>query len=576
MTDRELYQPPPLPADDLAPPEPTVVTPTRQVARHSKRSARSGLQNWLANGGWMIPLALAVVSIPPLLMIIRLAAHSGVYSNWGDGAANELSVQNAVGLHQTVGPYDRFGWFHPGPMLFYLQAIPYTLMDWNGAALPLGSGLINLVAGLWIVALVGRRAGGKAALGTAALVCVFEAAFGATDIVNVWGPTLIILPAALFLVLSADAAAGGLWSLVGVVAVGTYLLQTDIGTGSAVLVGLLFAVSARLVVWWRARSFHQSLRTAVRPGVVAVVVGLVLWAPPFWQQITGNPGNLARVAKFFRTHNGHHSTHQAFAALSSGMLDPHIGLSADAGSTHHHGELALLLVGIAGLAAFCWWRRQWLACAMAALILPVAAAYFLSLRQADGTLFGYLVWWSFSFTLVAAIALVICVTSPGRPLIPGLTWNGRARLAGSIVIAGCAVAACWRLAGPAHRFNPGGGYGNVTQATLAVERLLPANAHRVLVCVASGQAWPSSAGVVADLRKDGFDARVNPYWLFVFGDELAPSGREGTAVVLQSVGTRPPQLSVGPVRTGTGGDLNIQVFQPPQGYVSAAQCPPVA
>ena len=171
----------------------------------------------------MPALALVIAAIPPLLLIGPLVTHGGVYSNWGDVAANELSVQNAVHLHQAVGPYDRFGWFHPGPMLFYLLAIPYALMDWNGAGLEVGTALINLAAAIGIVALVARRAGGKAALGTAAIVCAFEFALGPTHITNPWGPEVIVVPAALFFVLSADLAAGAVWSLVGAVAVGSFL-----------------------------------------------------------------------------------------------------------------------------------------------------------------------------------------------------------------------------------------------------------------------------------------------------------------------------------------------------------------
>ena len=168
-------------------------------------------------------LALAIVAIPPSPVIGPLVTHHGVYSNWGDVAANELSVQNAAHLHQAVGPYDRFGWFHPGPMFFYLLAIPYVLMDWNGAALEVGAGLINLAAAVGIVGLVARRAGGKAALGTAAVVCAFEFALRAPHITNSWGPEVIVLPAALFFVLCADLAAGAVWSLVGAVAVGSFL-----------------------------------------------------------------------------------------------------------------------------------------------------------------------------------------------------------------------------------------------------------------------------------------------------------------------------------------------------------------
>ena len=271
----------------------------------SPRLSRVG--GWFTAGHWMSVLALVIVVIPPLLVIGPQVTHAGVYSNWGDVAANELSVQNAAHLHQAVGPYDRFGWFHPGPMLFYLLAIPYVLMHWNGAALEVGAALINLVAAVGIVGLVARRAGGKAALGTAAILCAFEFVRGVAYIPNAWGPEVIVLPAVLFFVLCADLAAGGVWSLVGAVVVGTFLVQTEIGTGSAVVIGLGLAGCVRIVDWRVHGTLRPSLRNSRRAVLAALGVGAVLWAPPVWQQVTNSPGNLGVVTNYFLHTNGHHS-----------------------------------------------------------------------------------------------------------------------------------------------------------------------------------------------------------------------------------------------------------------------------
>ena len=333
----------------------------------------------------MSVLALVIVVIPPLLVIGPQVTHAGVYSNWGDVAANELSVQNAAHLHQAVGPYDRFGWFHPGPMLFYLLAIPYVLMHWNGAALQVGAALINLVAAVGIVGLVARRAGGKAALGTAAILCAFEFVRGVPYIPNAWGPEVIVLPAVLFFVLCADLAAGAVWSLVGAVVVGTFLVQTEIGTGSAVVIGLGLAGCVRIVEWRVHGKLRPSLRNSRRAVLVALGVGAVLWAPPFWQQVTNSPGNLGVVTNYFLHTNGHHSPGVAFSALAGGLLDPLPGLVGDRGIIHPtDAGLVLLLFAVGALAVICWLRRQWFACALAAGILPVAAVCLLSLERVEG------------------------------------------------------------------------------------------------------------------------------------------------------------------------------------------------
>ena len=115
----------------------------------------------------------------------------------------------------------------------------------------------------------------------------------------------------------------------------------------------------------------------------------------------------------------------------------------------------------------------------------------------------------------------------------------------------------------------------MTAASAALERALPPQAHRLLVCVTSDAAWPTSAGVVANLRKDGYDARVNAPWLHIFGQQLAASGQETEAIFLVSPGQKPPALTVAPVRRTSGGDLVIDVYSPGSGFVPASVCPPV-
>ncbi len=535
------------------------------------------VRGWFTAGNWMPALALVIAAIAPLLVIGPLVTHGGVYSNWGDVAANELSVQNAVHLHQAVGPYDRFGWFHPGPMLFYLLAVPYALMDWNGAGLEVGTALINLAAAVGIVALVARRAGGKAALGTAAIVCAFEFALGPTHITNPWGPEVIVVPAALFFVLSADLAAGAVWSLVGAVAVGSFLLQTEIGTAPAVVVGAFLAVAVRIVDWLVHGTIRPSLRNSMPAGLVALGVGAVIWAPPIWQQLTNNPGNLGVVANYFLHHRGHHSRAVAISALAGGIFDPLPRLINNRSTLHPSGAgLALFLVGAGVLALVCWWRRQWFACALAGGMIPIAIVCLVSFQRVEGPILSYLVMWTSALAACGGIALVLFFTTPARPLPALPPWGDRARLLGALLLAGCAVVSGVRLSDSSARVKAGAGYVIVTSATDEVERLLPHQAQRVLVCVMSTAAWPTSVGVVADLRKNGRDARVNPFWLFVFGKELAPTSREQAAVFLDSVSSAPRPLPVKPEGSASSGGLTIRVFEPPHGYLSAAVCPPVS
>src|SRR5680860_1027242 len=68
------------------------------------------------------------------------------YAPPSDWALLELRVRD-VGLHEVfTGPYSRFGWFHPGPLVFYLLAVPYRLLGSSSAGLMVGALGINATA----------------------------------------------------------------------------------------------------------------------------------------------------------------------------------------------------------------------------------------------------------------------------------------------------------------------------------------------------------------------------------------------------------------------------------------------
>src|SRR5690606_16795832 len=69
----------------------------------------------------------ALVVLPVVVAIV--AALTSDHQLAGDWALLELRVRD-VGTSDTplVGPFSRYGWNHPGPLLFWLLAIPYRLL----------------------------------------------------------------------------------------------------------------------------------------------------------------------------------------------------------------------------------------------------------------------------------------------------------------------------------------------------------------------------------------------------------------------------------------------------------------
>src|SRR6476469_5468268 len=62
---------------------------------------------------------LAAVVLAPLVAYLVWALVTTIHSG-GDVALTEISVRDVGGAHTPLfGVYSRYGWHHPGPLLFY-------------------------------------------------------------------------------------------------------------------------------------------------------------------------------------------------------------------------------------------------------------------------------------------------------------------------------------------------------------------------------------------------------------------------------------------------------------------------
>jgi len=520
--------------------------------------------------------ALVLVLIPAALALVPMLTYGGSYSNWGDGAATELSVQRATHFAQVLGPYDRFGWQHPGPLAFYVLAIPYSLLGGRSIAIPIGSVLVNLLAVVFVVTLVCRRAGWAAGLGVAGLACTYESFLGASNLTNVWNPVLITLPAFLALVLCADVAAGGTWTMPAAVVAVSFVVQTHVGTAAPMLTVLLLALVTRAISWLRSGGARRRVTRAAIVTAVTIAVGLIVWAPPLHQQFTARHPNMTAILNFFQKPNRAHSWRDSYAALANGLM---VGRAVtrnafDAGATKGNVVYLIPLVLAALIVAgWCWRRHQWFGMALSLGSLIAGLVFLITLLHVVGPINGYLLWWSSALTASLGVAAIACVLAPGDTQRTMAQWTPEGRVVGRVVLAAFAVFACWRLSGQASHFRVGDGYGDVTIAARTVEHLLPSRKAPVLVCITSSAPAPTSDGVIADLRRDGFDPRVEPRWDFVVGDDLKPRGNEKVVLFIDSIVGIPPQLTVGPVIALQAGGVGLRLYVSPAPLTAAAVCP---
>ena len=104
--------------------------PTAAPGHPNPGAADSRNRERAAPGRWPAsPLITAVtfgaLGLPFAIIVIRfLGASHRVYLP-DDLALIDLHTRAALHWHQAVGPFDRFGWNHPGPVYYYVLATVY-------------------------------------------------------------------------------------------------------------------------------------------------------------------------------------------------------------------------------------------------------------------------------------------------------------------------------------------------------------------------------------------------------------------------------------------------------------------
>ncbi|HET9732654.1 MAG TPA: hypothetical protein VFP54_08265 [Acidimicrobiales bacterium] len=530
--------------------------------------------------------AAAVLVVPFALALGRILAYGGRVWLPDDLASIDLDTRNAVHFVQQLGPFDRFGWYHPGSFYFYLLSIPAHLVGTGARAEFAGATLINLGAALASVAVVRRRAGRLAGLwaalclgGLALVLCdtgphavtYSESPLGA--LVSPWNPMVVIFPLVLVSVLAAAAACGSALSLAGAVLVGSFEVQTNIAT--APLVAVLLAGGAVGVAVAAARR-RARLDRAGRWWLAAAAVAVVgVWVPTVVQQFTNTPGNLSLIWRFFTA--GHptwplsvgvwsvvsvdgtfwHGLSQAMAGLLGGA-PPGAGVT-----------LAVVVAVGAATVAVGVLRRDPFAAALGVAGLAGLAVVSYSVTRVVGPVFGYLVVWEIAMPTVALVGLGVAVwgrpearavAAAGEPgprgaprsgsTPPRVAWVG---VAGAAVMAG---ALGYRAAG-----LPSLGAASSPQVEAVWSRIaphLPAGPGPVLVQV-GGTSWMTLfylAGTVDQLDARGYRAEVPPQWQGLFTPRQR---RSGPAAVTVTIGTSSPHPQSDPGWVGGLGEEAVYV-----------------
>jgi len=387
----------------------------------------------------------------------------------GDAALLELAVRSAAHGERTLGPYSRFGFFHPGPAMFYILS-PFEFITRDAVwAMPLGVEVLNAVIAAGIVLVVQRsvttawhrkaidgnadfdpgqeyraqQAGLVAGAAAAAVILGYALAIDIGLLQIFWNPLQIMLPMVLLLI-SVVFIDGWGWPAAMTLAAATFASQTDLSTvpvSAAVTVCGLIWLGKGLLAQQRRRRLTSPDLSAEPPSLsgrthsfqlgpaLLATLALLVWVPPLVQQITSRSGNVTALVRFFRTSSGPNSGWGLAIATVGRELAvfPYriVRLGTITRSTVHgrRGEWEFLLfVMLAGTLIFMGRRvhsRVVIRLGVVSVVGAIVSVY--SVESIQGPVYWYLTAWMSSVSagllLGWVLFLIEMVPRIGRPFV---------------------------------------------------------------------------------------------------------------------------------------------------------------
>lgn len=517
--------------------------------------------------------AVSVVAVAVPFLVAAAAVLLGPdFLFGGDQALLALDAFHVRHLEQPLGAYSRTGWAHPGPAWLAMLAPLYWAFGSTSAALVAATLVVHAVFAALLVVLAGSGRAWQRPL-VATVLLAYVVAMPAAQFVGVWNPYATLIPTALLLLLAARTCAGGVVAPAGCLVVGSYLVQTHIGTAPLVLLVVLTAVvvaGLRLVRDPAARPDHRGRLQAVLLAAGAAL----LWVPPLWQQLTApeGRGNLGLLLDYFlhgdpAAEGGSHTWREAVSAtgqmlgspvfgwqpapqpIDTAILTPAVGTAL---AVQLLGAVAVTVLGrpVPGRLA------SWLG-----VVTGVATvAALVAARTVTGPVHNYLLAWVTvlpAVLLVAGISVVVARWDrtgllAGRPAVAVL---------GVVVVAGSAAATV-----SLHRVT--GGLADQPGAPEVVRLALdalpgPEAGSPVLLDIRDVDVWTTATAVALELEQAGYRVQVEEEWVYGFGSDRATTGDEPWEVVLLPVADPArPALPGGVGVVGTAAGPTAVVVRP--------------
>ena len=247
-----------------------------------------------------------LATIPFLIAAARDLLTSKAIGLRGDLALEDAAVRQAIQLSRALGAYDRFGWHHLGPALFYILAPPNWLLGSGARSNFIAIAIFDAILVAAIVVSYRRLWGKFGAIGCAAGITTFVSISALTPsylpstnplgfLGSFWNPYVSILPCLATVLFTVAALHGDTPSFGLAFLSGTVAIQTHLSCGNLIAVCWL-SLLVCLVVKIRRRTLSKKGKSHA---LVAFLLAVIFWLPPIFEALLHRGGNFRRVGGFF-------------------------------------------------------------------------------------------------------------------------------------------------------------------------------------------------------------------------------------------------------------------------------------
>jgi hypothetical protein len=243
-------------------------------------------------------------SVPVIVSTVN-AVRAGWEPDGDDGIILTRALDVFSGHTPLIGQFSEAGnvtgqiVHSPGPMLYWLLAIPVRLGGPASAAIAMG--VLNTLCVIGCAVLARRRGGLVLMLAVSIGIALLCQSLYAEIFHDVWNPSAAMFPFLLLIFLGWSVAAGDYKLLPAVVVVASFVTQTHLTylapTLAVVAVAIGGLTATRLIDRWSARRRGIALpkRVVWRWIVVATVALGLCWSAPIVDELEHSPGNLSLI-----------------------------------------------------------------------------------------------------------------------------------------------------------------------------------------------------------------------------------------------------------------------------------------